>query len=105
MAPHYGSVTNPDSLLFRDLFEVVVANFVIGVAIIMQPHIISKALYLRSERDVNRYLVTAMIAGTIFTSVLLVGLFARLELGARLAPDRVVATYIAEPVRAARCGR
>ena len=95
VAPHYGSITNPDSLLFRDLFEVFVANFIIGVAIIMQPHIISKALYLRSERDVTTYLVTAVIAGTIFTSVLMVGLYARLELGAGIAPDRVVATYIA----------
>lgn len=94
VAPHYGSMTNPDSLLFRDLFEVVVANFVIGLAIIMQPHIISKSLYLRSERDVNTYLITAMLAGTIFTSVMLVGLYARLSLGAEVPPDRVVATYI-----------
>jgi SSS family solute:Na+ symporter/sodium/pantothenate symporter len=95
VAPHYGSMTNPDSLLFRDLFEVVVANFIIGLAIIMQPHIISKSLYLRSERDVNTYLVTAMVAGTVFTAVLLVGLYARLSLGGDLPPDRVVATYIA----------
>jgi SSS family solute:Na+ symporter/sodium/pantothenate symporter len=95
VAPHYGSMTNPDSLLFRDLFEVVIANFIIGLAIIMQPHIISKSLYLRSERDVNTYLVTAMVAGTVFTAVLLVGLYARLELGGDLPPDRVVATYIA----------
>jgi len=94
VAPFYGSVTNPTSLLFRDLFEVVVANFIIGLAIIMQPHIISKSLYLRSERDVNTYLVTAMVAGTIFTTVLLVGLYARLSLGADLPPDRVVAEYI-----------
>jgi len=95
VAPHYGSMTNPDSLLFRDLFEVVVANFIIGLAIIMQPHIISKSLYLRSERDVNTYLVTAMAAGTVFTAVLLVGLYARLSLGGEMPPDRVVATYIA----------
>jgi SSS family solute:Na+ symporter/sodium/pantothenate symporter len=95
VAPHYGSMTNPQSLLFRDLFEVVVANFIIGLAIIMQPHIISKSLYLRSERDVNTYLVTAMVAGTVFTAVLLVGLYARLALGGDLPPDRVVATYIA----------
>jgi len=95
IAPFYGSMTNPDSLLFRDLFEVVVANFVIGIAIIMQPHIISKSLYLRTERDVNVYLVTAMIAGTVFTTVLLVGLYARVDLGAAFAPDQVVATYIA----------
>jgi SSS family solute:Na+ symporter/sodium/pantothenate symporter len=95
VAPHYGSMTNPDSLLFRDLFEVVVANFIIGLAIIMQPHIISKSLYLRSERDVNTYLATAMVAGTVFTAVMLVGLYARLELAGDLPPDRVVATYIA----------
>jgi sodium/pantothenate symporter len=95
VAPHYGSMINPDSLLFRDVFEVVVANFVIGLAIIMQPHIISKSLYLRSERDVNTYLATAMVAGTVFTSVLLVGLYARLSLGGDISPDRVVATYIA----------
>ena len=95
VGPHYASATNPSSLLFRDLFEVLVANFIIGLAIIMQPHLMSKALYLRSERDVNRYLATAMVVGTVFTSVLLVGLFARLSLGGDLAPDQVVATYIA----------
>jgi SSS family solute:Na+ symporter/sodium/pantothenate symporter len=94
VAPHYGSMINPDSLLFRDLFEVVVANFIIGLAIIMQPHIISKSLYLRSERDVNTYLATAMVAGTVFTAVLLVGLYARIELGGDFPPDRVVAEYI-----------
>jgi sodium/pantothenate symporter len=96
VAPHYGSVTNPDSLLFRDLLEAVVANFMIGVAIIMQPHIVSKALYLRSERDVNVYLATAVVVGTMFTAVLLTGLYARFELGAGLMPDRVVPTYIAQ---------
>jgi len=95
VAPFYGDITNPQSLLFRDLFEVVAANFCIGVAIIMQPHIISKSLYLRTERDVNVYLVTAMVAGTVFTTVLLVGLYARLDLGADISPDRVVPTYIA----------
>jgi SSS family solute:Na+ symporter/sodium/pantothenate symporter len=95
IAPYYGSVTNPDSLLFRDLFEVVIANFCIGIAIIMQPHIISKSLYLRTERDVNVYLVTAMIAGTVFTTVLVAGLYARVALGADIAPDQAIPTYIA----------
>jgi SSS family solute:Na+ symporter/sodium/pantothenate symporter len=36
-----------------------------------------------------------MVAGTIFTAVLLVGLYARLQLGGDLPPDTVVATYIA----------
>lgn len=95
VGPHYAATTNPDSILFRDYFEVVFCNFLIGLAIIMQPHIMSKALYLRTERDVSVYLTTAVVVGTLFTSVMLLGLVARLELGGGLAPDTVIATYIA----------
>lgn len=97
VGPHYASPTNPDSLLFRSFFEVVIANFIIGIAIIMQPHIMSKALYLRSEADVNKYLVTAFVAASLFFAVLAVGLFARLQLtGDVLPPDAVMATYFVE---------
>lgn len=95
VGPHYGEATNPTSLLFRDWFEVFVANFVVGVAIILQPHIISKSLYLRSEKDVNKYLATATVVAGLFFAVLITGLFARLTLeGEPLAPDVVMATYM-----------
>ncbi|MBR9974343.1 MAG: sodium:solute symporter family protein [Bacteroidetes bacterium] len=105
VSPAYGAAVNPDSLLFRDWFETFAANFIIGVAIILQPHIISKALYLRTERDVNRYLVTAIVVSYLFFAVLVTGLFARLALdGEMLKPDVVMATYIVErfapPLRA-----
>jgi sodium/pantothenate symporter len=97
VAPHYGSAVNPDSLLFRDLFEVLVANFLVGIAIILQPHIVSKTLFLRTERDVNRYLVTAVLASSLFFAVLATGLFARLALtGEVLPPDVVMSTYMVE---------
>ncbi len=97
VAPHYAAATNPDSLLFRDLFEVLAANFVVGVAIIMQPHIISKALYLRDEGDVNRFLATACVVQVLFFAVLAVGLFARLAMpGPVLKPDTVIATYMVQ---------
>ncbi|MBR9978032.1 MAG: sodium:solute symporter family protein [Bacteroidetes bacterium] len=95
VAPFYQTAINPDSLLFRSWFEVFAANFIIGIAIILQPHIISKALYLRTERDVNRYLVTAIVVSLLFFAVLIVGVFARLALdGELLKPDTVMATYI-----------
>ncbi|MFW5952437.1 MAG: sodium:solute symporter family transporter, partial [Gemmatimonadota bacterium] len=95
VGPHYDEPTNPLSLLFRDWFEVFVANFVVGVAIILQPHVISKSLYLRSEKDVNRYLGTAAVVAGLFFAVLITGLFARLSLeGEVLAPDVVMATYM-----------
>jgi sodium/pantothenate symporter len=97
VAPHYGSMVNPDSKLFRDYFEVVFCNFIIGVAIVTQPHIISKSLFLRSERDVNKYISTALVAEVLFFSVLFVGIFARLLLsGPVLPPDRVISTYIVQ---------
>ncbi len=97
VAPHYAAAANPDSLLFRDLFEVLAANFVVGLAIIMQPHIISKALYLRDEGDVNRFLATACLVQVLFFAVLAVGLFARLAMpGPVLKPDTVIATYMVQ---------
>lgn len=95
--PLLAQPTNPESFLFRDWFEVAFCNFVIGLAIITQPHIISKALYLNSERDVNKYLATGFVVMALFFSVLAVGLFAHFALpGANLAPDEVVPAYIVE---------
>jgi len=97
VAPHYASLSNPESQLYRDAFEVFVAQFAIGVAAALLPHLISKALYLRTERDVNVYLGTAIVAVLLFKGVLLVGLIARLDLtGELLKPDQVMATYIVE---------
>ncbi len=89
------SITNPQSLLFRDLFEVFVANFLVGIAIICQPHIISKALYLKSEKDLNKYLLTVVIVGSLFFFVLFTGLFARVGIeDTILKPDQAIAVYI-----------
>jgi sodium/pantothenate symporter len=97
VAPNYGGAVNPESRLFRDYFEVVFCNFIIGLAIVTQPHIISKALFLRSERDVNKYVGTALAAEVLFFSVLFVGIYARLLLtGPLLPPDRVISTYIVQ---------
>lgn len=89
------SITNPNSLLFRDFFEVFIANFLVGIAIICQPHIISKALYLKSEKDLNKYLLTVVIVGTLFFFVLFTGLYARVALnGELLKPDQAISRYI-----------
>lgn len=74
--PNLVGIVNPKSQLFRDLFEVFVANFLVGIAIICQPHIISKALYLKSEKDLNKYLTTVVIVGSLFFLVLFTGLYA-----------------------------
>ncbi len=96
--PVLAQPTNPDSLLFRDYFEVVACNFLIGIAIINQPHVMSKALYLKSARDVNKYLVSGILVLILFFAVILVGLYARLLMpeAASMMPDEVVPTYIVD---------
>ncbi|GAB4328801.1 MAG: sodium/pantothenate symporter [Calditrichia bacterium] len=93
--PNLVRPVNPQSILFRDFFEVFVANFIVGIAIICQPHILSKALYLRSERDVNAYLATTVTVASLFFFVLFAGLYARVALtGQVLPPDQSMAAYI-----------
>jgi SSS family solute:Na+ symporter/sodium/pantothenate symporter len=95
--PMLAEPVNPESLLFRDWFEVVACNVLIGIAIINQPHVMSKALYLKSEKDVNTYLTTGIVVLVLFFAVILVGLYARILMpGAGIEPDAVVPTYIVE---------
>jgi sodium/pantothenate symporter len=70
--------TNPSSPLFRDFFEIIVAQMIVGVAVVCQPHIITKSLLLKKESDVNKYLVSAIVIQILFYSVILTGLYARL---------------------------
>ncbi len=87
-------LVNPQSPYFRNLFEVLVCNFVVGLALVCQPHVMGKALSLKSQRDVNRYLLTAVSVGVVFMLVMLVGLYARLTLSPVARIDLVVPTYI-----------
>ena len=91
---------NTQSPLFRDGFEVIFCTIVVGIAIVCQPHIITKSLLLKKERDVNRYLVTGIIVQMLFFLVVIVGLYARLEFptlehqGQTILPDSVTSTYL-----------
>ena len=93
--PALVGVTNPGSLYFRNLFEVFVCNGLVGLALVCQPHILSKALYLKDDGQVRRYLGTAIAVGVVFMGVMLVGLYARMELPANTPIDQVVPGYIA----------
>ncbi len=91
---------NPGSLLFRDYFEVFFCNFIVGIAVVCQPHIITKSLLLQKDSDVNRYLVIAIIVETIFFFVVVAGLYARLMFpdltvdGQPLKTDSIMSTYV-----------
>jgi len=92
--------TNAKSFLFRDYFEIVLTQIIVGVAVICQPHIITKSLLLKDDRSVNRYLIVGVTAQAIFFLVVFVGFYARLTFptltanGIPLRMDEIVPAYV-----------
>lgn len=88
--PNLLAPVNPASSLFGSFFSVYVSGFVIGFALCCQPHIMTKALYVKDDRTLWKSLGIAVGVGLIFSGMLLVGLYARvadLPREAFLGPD------------------
>ncbi len=98
--PVLTQTTNPGSPLFRDFFEIFVAQIIVGIAVVCQPHIITKSLLLKKESDVNRFLTSSLIIQFLFYMVVITGLYARLTFpdlilnGKSLGVDGVVSAYV-----------
>lgn len=98
--PNLIGFTNDTSFLFRDFFEIIIAQIIVGVAIVCQPHIITKSLLLKTDKDVNRYLIVGVITELIFFFVVFAGLYARITFpdltvdGVPLKLDGVVSAYV-----------
>lgn len=93
----YASWTNPQSDLYHDFFSVFVSSFLITFALMLQPHILTKVLYLKEDkRDLRSFLVVTIVASVVFSLMLFVGFYARLD-GLEVArQDAVVVTYLAD---------
>lgn len=98
--PNLTKPTNEASFLFRDYFEIIVCQIIIGIAIVCQPHIITKTLFLKSEKSVNQYLTVAIACMIFFFLVVIVGLYARITFpdlsyeGTPLKMDELVSAYV-----------
>lgn len=98
--PALVNATNPGSPLFRDYFEIIFCNLIVGIAIVCQPHILTKSLLLKKESDVNKYLLTGIIVEMIFFSVVIAGLYARLSFpdlsvnGEKINMDSIIPAYV-----------
>jgi len=98
--PKLTQVTNDSSFLFRDYFEILVAPFIVGIAIVCQPHILTKSLLLKDEDDVNRYLVVGVVVQFLFFLVVIAGLYARISFadlsvnGEALPMDGIISAYV-----------
>jgi len=98
--PNLTTTTNPKSFLFRDYFEIIVTQFIIGIAIVCQPHIITKSLLLKNPKKINTYLFSGILFMIFFFLVVVVGLYARIEFpalsfdGKPLKMDEIIPTYV-----------
>lgn len=78
VSPNYAKPINPDSLLYNDFFSVTGSVFIAVFGISMQPHILSKVLYLKDDAQVKRFIFTIIVVCLLFSTFVLVGIFARL---------------------------
>lgn len=98
--PHLTQPTNETSFLFRDYFEIIIAQMVIGIAVVCQPHIITKSLLLKDSGKINRYLLSGIVFMIVFFLVVVVGFYARIRFpdltvnGVSLKMDEIVSTYV-----------
>ena len=100
--PVLAQAKNPESLLFRDFYEIIFAQIIVGIAVVVQPHIITKSLLLKKEKDVNKFLTVAVIAEILFFAVVITGLYARITFpdlmfeGEALKSDGIIPAYVIE---------
>lgn len=98
--PVLADPTNPGSWLFRDFYEIIFAQIIVGIAVVVQPHIITKSLLLKSEKQVNKFLTVAIIAEVLFFAVAFTGLYARITfpdltfMGEALKNDGIIPAYV-----------
>lgn len=98
--PNLTTSSNLKSPLFRDYFEIILCQLIVGIAIVCQPHIITKSLLLKSEKDVNAYLWVGILVEALFFLVIFVGLYARLEFpdlqltDKKLKVDTIMSAYV-----------
>jgi len=98
--PDLAKSSNSKSLLFRDFYEIIFAQTIVGIAVVVQPHIITKSLLLKKESQVNSFLTVAVVVEILFFLVVIAGLYARLLMpdlsvdGTPLKNDGIIPAYV-----------
>ncbi len=104
VGPNYAKVFNPESNLYYNFFSVFVSGFFITFALMLQPHILTKVLYIRRDSEVNKFIWTTVIVGTCYALMLFVGFYAKIKGLEIPRQDMVVASYIGSEYGASATG-
>jgi SSS family solute:Na+ symporter/sodium/pantothenate symporter len=84
--PNLVTLVNREGRLFNDVFSIYVAGFIVGAVLTCQPHILTKALYVKTDREVREYLFIFTIIFVLFFLLGTAGFFAHLV----VAPEALV---------------
>ncbi len=85
--PNLVKLVNKESTLYNDFFSIYASGFLIGAALVCQPHILTKALYVKTDQAVRRYIVVFGIGFFLFLLLLLVGFWAHVAVPAEALTD------------------
>ena len=105
--PNLTKAVNEESFLFRDYFEIIVCQLIVGVAIVCQPHIITKSLMLKNPEKTNSYLFFGIFAMAVFFFIVVAGLYARIMFpdlvvdGRKINMDEIIPIYVVKRFSAA----
>lgn len=77
---------NPSSKLYNDYFSTYISGFCIGAALVCQPHILTKALYVKTDKAVRSYILVFAATFFFFTMLLMAGFWAH----AAVSPEQLV---------------
>ena len=78
--PDLLSLVNVNGRLFNNVFSIYIAGFIIGAVLVCQPHILTKALYVKNDKQVKQYLSVFTVLWILFLLLGSVGFFAHLVL-------------------------
>ncbi|RTY89765.1 sodium:solute symporter [Flavobacterium sp. RSP46] len=98
--PNLTQTTNKSSYFFRDYFEIIFCQIIIGVAIVCQPHIITKSLMLKNPKKINLFLASGIGFMFVYFLVVIAGLYARIYFpdltfnGNKLKMDEIIPIYV-----------
>tara|TARA_R110002072_G_scaffold64203_9_gene159973 strand:+ start:15201 stop:16649 length:1449 start_codon:yes stop_codon:yes gene_type:complete len=94
VSTEYASVFNSSSNLYYSFFSVFLSGFIITFALMLQPHILTKILYIKEDKDVNKFILTTAVVGICFSLMLFIGFYAKLSGLVIARQDAVVVEYI-----------
>ena len=76
--PNLLSPINSEGRLFNDVFSIYISGFIIGAVLVCQPHILTKALYVKNDTQVKQYLSVFTVIWILFALLGTVGFFAHI---------------------------